>query len=146
MLTAAARNGASEFELMAIAGHKSPSMVAEYVDVPHAADNAVTKLYGDPQPEPEPPAAGGLGTSDVADLMFWAAHEFGLNLAVKLGADRDHPAIVAVHKVVFDRWPKGVEGLSQPRHCARPGCPGLVGLRVGSTGGREKWCSDRCRS
>ena len=145
VLTAAARGGATMSELMAVAGHKSPSMVSEYVDAPDAADNAVARLYAAPEPEPEPPAAVGLGTSDVVDLMFWSAHEFGLNLAVKLGADRDHPAIVAVHKVVFDRWPKGVEGLSQPRHCARPGCPGLVGLRVGSTGGRERWCSDRCR-
>ena len=141
VLTAAARNGATEFELMAIAGHKSPSMVYEYTDQGDAADNAVAKLYDEPDPEPE-----------GDPWMDGAAHAFGLvdafaaeaqtQLLARLEVHREHPVAVEVWAELRDVWPAP----EPPRYCAREGCAGGVGFTVGSGSDAERWCSERCRT
>ena len=140
VLTAAARNGASEFELMAIAGHKSPSMVAEYVDVPHAADNAVSRLYAEPDAEPEGDPWMD-GASHVFGLVDAFAAEALTGLLARLEVHREHPVAVEVWAELRDVWPAP----EPPRYCTREGCAGGVAFSVGTGADAERWCSDRCR-
>ena len=140
VLTAAARNGASEFELMAVAGHKSPAMVAEYVDVPHAADNAVAKLYAelDPDPDTGDPWMSGMREGfGLADAM---AAEAKIGLLARLRIDRQHPVAVEVWDELRAVWPAP----EPPRYCATEGCSGGVAFTVGSGADAERWCPE-CR-
>ena len=139
VLTAAARNGASEFELMAVAGHKSPAMVAEYVDVPHAADNAVSRLYAEPEPEPEgdPWMTGMRHGFGLADAM---AAEAKIQLLARLRIDRQHPVALEVWDELRAVWPAP----EAPRYCATEGCAGGVAFSVGSGADLERWCPE-CR-
>ena len=146
VLTAAARNGASVFELMAVSGHRSPEMVAEYVDAPDAAANVVTKLY-EPADTSDDGGIDAMVSRVDADLTIyteqWIVLEISeiraaLDMAVKLGADRDHPAVVAAHDRLAELWPN----TQPPQPCARPDCPGLVNWALGSAD--QRWCSRRC--
>ena len=141
VLTEAARNGASEFELMSIAGHKSPSMVYEYTDQGDAADNAVSRLYDEPDPEPEGDPWTD-GARHVWGLVDAAAAEAQIQLLARLDIHRDHPVAVEVWAELRAAWPAP----EPPRYCAREGCAGGVAFTVGSGSDAERWCSDRCRT
>ena len=138
--TAAARDGATEYELMALGGWKSPDVVSEYVK-PLAANRVAAKLYpnGDheteaqaeagPEPDPYDPRRARLD-----------AHTAALDMARELGATRDHPVVAEYRARFVEYWPFP----DPPRDCARPGCPGFV--FVPNPRPDERYCCEPCRA
>ena len=154
--TTLAQAGATEQELRAVGGWKSPQMVSEYVDAPHAAANAVTRLYptdDDPAPasytDSWARARADMAANAPAALAYFdkildnstalLPYIAGLSMAVALNADRTHPAVHHARYRILELWPTR----DLPEDCARPDCPGMV-LTLGARPD-ERWCSDRCR-
>ena len=149
--TTAARDGATEYELMALGRWKSPAMANEYVK-PLKANKVAARLY--PNGHDTADTAEGDRAQNLADafaettpaLMEWAALEAALQMAVQLGAARDHPAVAATRARILELWPEALAD-HPPPDCARGGCCGMVGFSI-STGGRastDRWCSEQCR-
>ena len=139
--TTLAQAGATEQELRAVGGWRSPAMVAEYCDSPNAARNAVTRLYGDDKPSEERPAV----TAEQVDKYHALNHAMGaVWMAAKIARHHpdivDLPAVEAARELVIELWPISSD---PPPPCARPGCPGL--LLQAARRPTDKWCSDACR-
>lgn len=132
------RAGKGERAIMAVGGWKSSAMVGRYVDAPNAARNAVCDLY-DGQPEPVADdnviqALRGFFDTEARtlNLLRW---ESALAMARKLGAKRDHPAVVAIHAEIAEQWPAR---LAPPPPCAWPDCPGMILTADAKPG--KRWC------
>ena len=145
VLTTAAQDGASQFELMAISGHKSPAVLAEYVDAPHAASNYVTKLQpADPDPAPDGDRSGvGAALRYIGKIMddsvAMLPYIAGLSMAVALNASRDDPAVAYARDRLIELWPLP----DPPPDCARDDCPGFV--LTANPRPDERFCCDQCR-
>lgn len=163
--TTLGRNGASEYELMAVGGWKSPENVRRYVRAPKASANAVTSLYnGDhddvdvDQVDSELPA----GTIDPITYFYVLATEnewratskrlkwtlqqelliagAALSMAVELGADKQHDAVARVRDRIMQLWPMP----EPPADCDREGCCGLQ-LTASTVPQGGNYCSPACR-
>ena len=136
--TTLAQAGATEQELRAVGGWRSPAMVSEYCDAPHAASNAVSRLY-----QHEPPAADHAEPTETADLALARAQGavmLAAALSRRFGGVADDPAVMAAQELVFELWPLD----DPPPRCERPGCPGLL-LAV-ERRPTDRWCSTACRT
>ena len=134
--SSAASDGATEYDLMALGGWKSPQIVAAYVK-PLKANKVAARLYpnghAEPEPEPDPVAIISARVENIA------ACTLALDMARRLGADRDHPEVAPQRARFVKLWPLP----DPPLDCARPGCPGFV--LVASPRPDERFCCDQCR-
>ena len=134
--TTAARDGATEYELMALGRWKSPAMANEYVK-PLKANKVAARLYpnghAEPEPDPEPVAVISARVERIA------ASTLALDMARRLGAGRDHPEVAPERARFVELWPLP----DPPLDCARDDCPGFV--LVASPRPDERFCCDQCR-
>ncbi len=140
--SAAARDGATEYELMALGGWKSPKIANEYVR-PLQANRVAARLdkangnghHVEPSPaDIEHERAKDLWDEKQAGMLLMAA------MLDALPADKRAEAIDAQRSAVLALWPQP----EPPRPCARPGCPGLV--LVLNPRPDERWCNPVCRA
>ena len=148
--SSAARDGATEYDLMALGGWKSPAMANEYVK-PLKANKVAARLYpnGDDHPEPEydpiadaaanAPEALAYFTKILDNSTVLLPYVAGLSMAVALNASRDDPVVVHARDRLLELWPLP----DPPRDCNRDDCPGFV--LTADPRPDERWCSDRCR-
>lgn len=130
--TELAHNGATEQQLKSAGRWKRSDTVARYIDEGDAANGGMAILYGNGSTDPAPAPAH--QPDPLADLTGLAG---ALGMAVALGADRDHPAVVECRAAILDLWPLP----DPPRDCATPGCAGML-LRI--TGPNDRYCGDPC--
>ena len=140
--TTAARDGATEYELMALGGWKSPEVVAEYVKPLHA-NRVVARLYpnGHDDPGPEPATvAGQVTVANAAKLQYTDIGMLAMAVIFDLlPPDKRAESVATVRNRILEWWPHR----DPPRECARDGCAGFV-LTVNPRPD-ERWCSDQCR-
>ena len=134
--TAAARNGATEYDVMSLCGWKSPKIAAGYVE-PLKANKVAARVFpnghAEPEPDPEPVAVISARVERIA------ASTSALDMARRLGASRDHPEVAPQRARFAELWPLP----DPPLDCARDDCPGFV--LTANPRPDERYCCDQCR-
>ena len=133
-----AHAGASERQLMDAGRWKRSDTVSRYVDEADAGNNGMTLLY-DNGHDDDTPSPSDAGPAEIVVAGAITALRGALEMAVKLGASRDHPDVAAARQRLVELWPLD----TPPLDCDRDDCPGLI-LTASRRPG-ERWCSDQCQ-